>query len=497
MLDVPDHGQYFSWMRELAHAPLASNKLTPEPNRAIFFNLLWWMMGKLGKWLGLGFDSVFQVLRITSAVLFLVLVYRVCCWFIEDITMRRVAFLVVSFGSGLGWILVVLKYSLTKGELLFPLDLYIAEGNTFLGILAYPHFIAAALYIFVFDLFIRGQAANKLSYALWAGLVALFLGWQHAYDLVLVYGILGSYILFSAFRDRHVSPFLVKSLLMVGIISGWPALYSVILTRLDPVWEHVLAQFANAGVYTPNPLHLPILMGIPFILALFNFFWEKPWRLKTLDNNSLFLWTWFIVNSLLIYIPTDFQIHMLNGWQVPMAILATRGLYQHIAPKIESRTNRNYRKVLGIVLIGVVLPTNLYLLSWRFYDLSRHNYPYYLYRDDIAAMDWLETNAPEDSVVLSSQIIGEYIPALTGTYAFLAHWAQTLNFFDKTRMVNEFFSPETSDAARRQILDSYSVDYIYYGPAEQALGAYDPDEATWLSPVFVSDKVTIFAVNYR
>jgi len=112
-------------------------------------------------------------------------------------------------------------------------------------------------------------------------------------------------------------------------------------------------------------------------------------------------------------------------------------------------------------------------------------------------MDWLETNAPEDSVVLSSQIIGEYIPALTGTYAFLAHWAQTLNFFDKTRMVDEFFSPETSDAARRQILDSYSVDYIYYGPAEQALGAYDPDEATWLSPVFVSDKVTIFAVNYR
>ncbi len=60
MLDVPDHGQYFSWMRELAHAPLASNKLTPEPNRAIFFNLLWWMMGKLGKWLGLGLIAFFR-----------------------------------------------------------------------------------------------------------------------------------------------------------------------------------------------------------------------------------------------------------------------------------------------------------------------------------------------------------------------------------------------------------------------------------------------------
>src|SRR5436309_13016887 len=48
LLDVPDHVQYFSWMRELSHAPLAANKLTPEPNRAIFFNLLWWGLGHLG-----------------------------------------------------------------------------------------------------------------------------------------------------------------------------------------------------------------------------------------------------------------------------------------------------------------------------------------------------------------------------------------------------------------------------------------------------------------
>jgi hypothetical protein len=64
----------------------------------------------------------------------------------------------------------------------------------------------------------------------------------------------------------------------------------------------------------------------------------------------------------------------------------------------------------------------------RFYDLSRHNYPYYLYRDDIAAMDWLETNATEDSVVLSSQIIGEYIPALTVPMLFL-HTGANPQFF--------------------------------------------------------------------
>lgn len=495
MLDVPDHGQYFSWMRELAHAPLAANKLTPEPNRAIFFNLLWWGMGRLGRILGLGFAGVFQILRIVSAVLFLLLLYRVCAWFIKDIAMRKTAFLVAALGSGLGWILVVLKYTLTKGELLFPLDLYVAEPNTFLGILAYPHFIAAALYIFIFDLMLRGQAANKLSYSFWAGLVALFLGWQHAYDLVLVYGILGGYTLVVSLRDRQISPYLVKSLVIIGIISWWPALYSVILTRLDPLWEQVLAQFANAGVYTPNLFHLPILMGIGFILVIFNFLWEKPWRLKTSDNNSLFLWSWFIFNFFFIYIPTDFQIHMLNGWQAPIAILATRAVYQHIAPKIEQWLHRDYRTFLGITLILAVLPTNLYLLAWRFVDLSRHNYPYYLYQQDIAAMKWLEANASPDSIVLSSETTGAYIPAMTGAYAFLAHWAQTLNYYEKSRMVKNFFSSEYDDASRREIISSFSVDYIYYGPAEQALGEYNPSACSWLKPVFESPKVTVFAVK--
>ena len=47
MLDVPDHMQYFSWMRELSHSFLSANKLTPEPNPPIFFNLLWWGMGRI------------------------------------------------------------------------------------------------------------------------------------------------------------------------------------------------------------------------------------------------------------------------------------------------------------------------------------------------------------------------------------------------------------------------------------------------------------------
>jgi hypothetical protein len=503
VLDVPDHGQYFSWMRELTYANLSSNKLTPEPNKPIFFNLLWWGLGRIGHLLGWGYPATYQLLRVGAGSLFLLLTYRVCAWFLQDRLMRRVAFLVVALSSGFGWVLVLLKYTLTKGELLFPLDVYIAEGNTFLGILGYPHFIAAALYTFVFDLILRGQAKGQLRYAIVSGLVALFLGWQHAYDLVSVYGVLLAYAVLLTLRDRQLPLYIIKGGLVVGLISWWPAAYSVILTSTDPVWKKVLAQFANAGVFTPNLLHLPILLGPAFLLAVFAIVKGNPLHLKDSKDNDLFLKSWFLVTFLLIYLPVDFQIHLINGWQVPIAILATQGLFHYVIPFFEGIAARQswgwskeaIERGLVIALLLIILPTNLYLWAWRFVDLGRHDYPYYLHKDEIAAMAWLEANTKPDDIVLSSLTVGQYLPALTGRYAFLAHWAQTLDFYGKTAMVAEFFANATANSRRQDILRQYGVGYIFYGPAERDVGSYRPETWQLLRRVYSSSLVEIYQVQ--
>jgi hypothetical protein len=503
MVNVPDHSQYFSWMRELTQAHLSANKLTPEPNKPVFFNLLWWGMGRLGQLVGLGYAGMFQVLRLTATTLFLLLTYRICGWFLDDQRMRRSAFLLVTFASGFGWVLIGLKYAWGLNDPPLPLLVFISEPNTFLNILAFPHFIAAALYIFIFDLVLRGQAKGQLRYAVVAGLVALFLGWQHAYDLVLVYGILGSYAAFSLLRDRRWPMYLIKSGLIIGLISWWPALYSVLLTSLDPLWKEVLAQFDNADVFTPNPLLLPILLGPTFLLAVFTLIKNNPFRLQGLDDRNLFLKSWFLANFALIYIPTDYQIHMLNGWQLPIAILATQGLFGYVSPWVRDWLKRWQRpwpdaaiqQGVMVAFIVMVIPTNLYLFLWRFVDLGRHDYPFYLHKEEVVAMDWLEAHGTSDDVVLSSLTIGQYLPAQTGKYAFLAHWAQTVDFYGKSEMVNQFFAAETSQPRRQEILAQYSVDYIFYGPFERSLGGYNPATAPFLEQVYASPQVEIYQVQ--
>jgi len=503
LINVSDHTQYLSWYKGFQTDHLITNRLTSEENPPLFFNLLWWSLGRLGLYTGLSYVVVYQIFRWLAGAFFLAMVYLVAACFFPDVLRRRIAFLVVSLGAGLGWILVVIKYLWSMDDVPLPLNLYIAEGNSFLCILGYPHFAeAAGLILAVFWLLLRGEQQNNLRYGLYAGLVALLLGWQHTYDLIIVWGIPVVYGSVRLLLDRKWPHYWFWSMLMVGLISCAPAFYSVWLTSANPLWKEVLAQFSNAGVFTPTPLHMLILMGIPLIAALITLGLRLRDRLRQWGaiqpaaQNEVFLVVWFIVGWALTYIPTDYQVHMISSWQVPVGLLAVLGLFHYAIPALKRRWDmpRLVRPV-ALLFVLLVIPTNLYLIAWRFVDLNRYNYPFFLYRDEVAAIDWLEEEAPPESIIFSAYEAGRYIPGLSGRRVFLGHWAQTVDFFNKRDMVAEFFAETTNDTRRQEILQSYDIDYLFYGQVERELGAYQPDTSVFLRPAFTTAKATVYAVN--
>jgi hypothetical protein len=502
ILNVSDHSQYLAWYKGFQTNFLIANNLTPEPNPRVFFNLLWWGLAQFGRYSGLGYAIVYQIFRWLAGAFFLAMVYAFASLVFDDGRQRRTAFLVIALGAGLGWLLVVLKYTLMRGELIFPLDLYIAEGNSFLCLMAYPHFTeAAGLILAVFWLLLVGEQRGRLRYAVFAGLVAHILGWQHGYDLLIVWGIPAAYAGLRLILERRIPAYWAKALPTTVALSWPPALYAVLLTRLSPLWEEVLAQFANAGVYSPTPPHMFILMGLPLVAAIATVVLSVIERRRAATRprpsarRELFVATWLVAGWALVYVPTDFQVHMINSWQVPVGLLATMGLYRYVVPALKRRwTSPRVAPLAAAALVLLVLPTNLYLWAWRFYDLNRHDYPYYLYRDEVAALEWLGEQDVPEAVVLSAYETGRYVPAVAGTRTFLGHWAQTVDFFDKRDLVEEFFSESAGDARRQQTLRQYGVDYVLHGPAERALGGYAPDNSSFLETVFSTPQVTVYAV---
>lgn len=491
--NMHDTAQYLSWVREASTSLFTDDKLTAEPTSAVFVNLHWWLPGRIAALVGMDFGAMYQVYRLVAVALLVGVNYLFAAQLFVDLARRRFAFLLSLVGSGLGWIWVVLKYASGGSAPFFPLDIYTTPGNAFWVMVASPHLtLAAALTVGVLLLALWSVEEDRIGLAVTAGGVALLLGLGHVYDLVTVWAVLALFGLFLVLRGS--SFWRVLLLLGIVVLISAPAPIYWAWVASHPAWGRALAQYDNLGAVTPDPPHLLILLGLPFLLALATFDGWVPLRVQS--RRWLLIKTWFVLTPLLAYLPLHFRIMLLTGYTVPVAALATRGLFDHLVPWIAMRRERLVRWVpAGFLLLASL--TNVYLLGWRLVELARHDYPFYLHQDEVAAMEWLEERTPPDEVVLSSFVVGHFIPGLSDDRAFLGNAVMTLDFNRKRDLVAAFFGDGMTDVERLGLVRDYGVRYVFYGPAEQAMGGYDPAEAAFLEPAFRAGEVVVYAVRER
>jgi hypothetical protein len=508
LLNVPDTSQYLSWARESSQSFLIENKLTSEHGVAVYYNLFFFGVGQLASLLHIRYAEALQITRLAAGAVYLTAIYWFTGLFFPQRVQRWTAASMAVVGSGLGWLLVIQKLATGEAEVAFPLDIYVAEANTFLSVLAFPlQAMAGGLVVVILGLAAIAFERNSLRPAVAAGLLALLLGVQHGYDLVVVYSVVGAVALLMLLRGGSR----VRPLAIAVCVCTWSvpaALWSLAITHFDPIWRGTLAQYANAGVHTPPLPHLLILMGVPLLLTLIGLAANapnaQPWRIIGLVRGAsvrdLVLLVWLLLGCALLYIPTDFQIKMLVAWQVPLSVYATRTLFRVIgtlALHLSLIRSRHAALIIASIVLVATIPTNVYLFGWRIIDLNRHEYPYYLRTDEVAALHWLDANTPPSAPVLSSLAIGQYIPSEAGNNAFLAHWAETMDYYAKQRDVALFFNASTSEVFRQALIDQYGIGYIFYGPPERELGDYDPSNSLYLQKVFSNATVSIYWVIPR
>jgi hypothetical protein len=505
--NIQDWSQYLAWMRWFERGLVIINPLTPEQQQPLFFNAQWWLLAQWTQLTGMRPDLTIQLFRVLCALAFVPAVFAFCArYFPTDRLARWTSFLTIQAVAGLGWLLVVYKQLTRAQDVLFPLSVYVAEPISFQNMVIYPHLLLATILIVgVFIAFARALEHDSLAMAATAGGVALLLGLTHAYDLLIVYSVLGLTALIVIWRrraDRAPRVFFpIVALLVLLAISIAPPAYFFRLTSGDPVWSVVLRQYKDAGVFTPNPLLLLVLLGAPMLAAWAALALRTPPSADAPPVWRVLVRVWFVVNFFLNYIPTDFQIKMLTGWQIPLCIIAVEfvldalpGLLKSLRPAFDQA---RLRVGLAGLLVVLCLPHNAYLLAWRMLEIRRVEHSHFLYRDDLAAMSWLSANARPNDVVLAGVTVGQYVPGFAGTQVYVAHWAQTVDFVKRRAAVAEFFDVATTDQRRRAITDADCVRFLFHGREERALGTFDPSRAPWLEQVWADGAVAVFRVQGR
>jgi hypothetical protein len=460
------------WLFRLAY--------TPEPHRAEPFFIFYISLGKIAGMLNLPNPLMLHLSRLVTIPFGLLAFYYFSAYFIDRIRVRQLALLIFGLTGGLGWLWVALGGSSELGRM--PVDLWVPDASFFLTTLAFPHLPLAQGLLLLFSLFglefvRRGRSGVGVA-AAGCGLVISLI---HPHTVPVMTVILGLYILWQSYTRKKL---LLSWLLRLGLII-LPALpylsYVLVVFNRNPAF---VAWRNQSLTYSPAPLHYLLGFGITFVCALLGL--SLTWR--GADSKYRFLHIWTLSVPLLVYLPIALQRRFLDGYQAPLVVLATIGLVW-LVQKIPNPRWQFRLVAASLVLMSL---TNVLLLGGALMTIARRSNAVFLPRSEVEAAQWLATTTRQN-VVLAAYQTGNYLPTVADVRSFVGHGPETVEADRKNSLVTEFFSGG-DDHFRRQLLNDYEVNFLYYGPAERALGDFSPGAAPYLERVYDNGSVQIYRV---
>lgn len=476
---------------------------TPEPHGAAGVGIFYVWLGQLARGLGVSLTAVWHGSRFVASIILFLTIFRFVATFLADGRSRWTAYLLSIFGSGMGWLLFVLGQNYWLGA--FPVDFKQPGAHIFFTALTFPH-ISLGTAVILFDILVLKKISNQFSangkqwrLAVLAGLANVVLGIAYPFLIYIVAATAVFTYALLVWQNRKIlwqtgwqiaTIFLIPAPLYLYYLSVWRS------NEVFRLWD------AQAGTPAAPWPHYLIAFG-PMLLLAVLFYWKKPEK----RPQFIILWLWILTAALLLYSPLNAQRRFIQGVHVPLAVLASAGFVQIVLPRWQNgrfwqklithpryETAKLRRFVIMLFLLGMSL-SNIYL--WL--DVTRIaalTQPDLFFRPsvELEAIDWLRENGEGTAVILGSYQTGNLVAAQAGQRVMLGHWAETVDFVGKETAVNQFFQSDTSHAWRQDLIHKFEINYIWYGPREQALGEFDPATANYLAIFFQNNSITIYSV---
>lgn len=481
-----DGASYYAKLQQGARGDwLFHLAFTPEPHDGAFVYAMYLVLGHLAQMFGLSIPLTYHLARAAAGLFLLLVAYRFIARFLARPPARRVAFLLLGFSAGLGWLMGPLG--------LITADLWVAEGFTFLSIFTNPHFpLAIGLMLLIFLCALEAPSFDtgagkqrwltRLSVGRLGGsaILALLLSLVQPFPVPVVLVVLGVYSLLLAWRDHQV-PW--SQVLITGAAAAGAApfvLYDLFVYRTNPA----LAAWSAQNV-TPSLPPWSYILGYGLVLlAALAGLWAAARRRSTID---LFLLSWAGSVAVLLYVPFALQRRFIIGFHVPVVLLATIGLEQIVLPRLQPR-----RWTLLIYLfICLTAVTSLFVPLISVAGVAQGQRPLVMTQDEADALAWLRENTEWTDTVLTPIESGEFVPAWAGNRVVYGHPFETIDAETKRAQVSHFYSAEATSADRREMLADYGVRYVL---VEKSASHLDP-AALGLTPIWSGREAVLYRLE--
>lgn len=485
---------YYSYLEQVRQGALAFRDLfTGEPQSANLILPVWLGAGLIGRLLHTPPPITFHLVRVLSIPFLMAAIAAAVRCFIRDKRQQRLAFLLAVFAGGLGFLIGPTEQHFLGREIiehLWPLDLWVSEGFTYLSAAQSPHFILGTALLLFFLV--------EMVYTLERGV-----RWR-----TVLAGV-GACILLAT------TPFLIVLLIPLSLAAlilsrSTGVVFHARLTRLFCLWFPTLPALVYVGLYqafdvlararaTQNILITPTwwvtLASYGFLVPLALWGVRQVWRDRSWRTRLLL--AWFVVQPVLFFGPFFFQRRLVQGWQFPLGFLAAVGAE---ALLYRSRLARWGWLKTSLVALALVLlfgspvyqfANDLALMS----DGRRQDFSaFYLPQTFMDGYAWLKNNTSPNAVVLADASYGIFLPAFSGRQTYVAHGVETIDFDQKRALSRDIFNGVYSPDDVRRLAQREGWTYVWVSPVEKYFG-FDLSRYPFLVPQFSNADVVITKVR--
>lgn len=433
---------------------------SPEKTNGAFLFLFYIFLGHIARLLGFSLDLVYHLARLLASICMLISLYSfIGKIFSTDESYRDLAFFLVTFGSGLGW--------LTSLFGILPVDFWVSEAYPFLSGYAAPHFsLGIALFLYGIQVIITEKPLIAL---LVTGLLLAIVMPFGLVEIGVLYGLNWGWQFFS---HQRVS---IKNEFAFLAPGGVFVIYQYLATWQDPV-----LKLWNQQNITPSPELMNLLLSLsPAMIAAIPGLWIC-WKQRNSSAHRL-LFIWLLSGFVLAYVPFSLQRRFLFAFFIPCALLAVIGLKWAFSKKI-------HMPMIKTVFLGISVLSNVVILVMGIWSIAARAPILFFTVDESKAFHWLAQNTPVDAVILSSSDTGMYLPARTGRRVIYGHPFESIYAQESENYANQFFV--NSDTVAN--LQKRDIRYIFQGPRESLIGT--PEVLKSLQLVYANDTVQIFQI---
>ena len=479
--DTQDYAVHIAMMNAGIHGDWSYQfRFTTEPHNPAYTRLFYIGLGKLSGLLNASVETTFHWTRSLLGLLSLYTLYILTRKIFESIFWARTAFLLAALGSGVGWLQLLLNWSLGQ---ITPIDFWLIDAYVFFSLSVFPHFafVTAAMCI-ALKLWLDFLESPNIKSIVWIVGTAILVQFANPIAFGTIDAALFGATLFSWWKNRRLDRSQVIGLSVVAIAQLPLLAYNVIVLSRDPFWSQFTAQNQ-----TLSPPLIYYILGfaffwLPAILGVIHAFREKSVALGA----CLF---WIITALLLAYAPVYIQRRFLQNITIPLAILATSGLMICFETGTFQRPGlARWKQSLVFLFIFLASLSSIQLSLGRAVYLQGHPDDFFYPSSLDDSISWLQENAQYNDFVLAAEGTSQVLAQRAGMRVYSGHEMETMDYAAKKLMVADFFQ------GRLPGLASDPIQWVIYGPIERELApSFQPPDN--LELVYDSQGLQIYRVK--